>query len=565
MVEVCKEGEPVSADVDSWLYIPSDTFLPPSGPSSSVAQAQAQRTTSDSSNSLCGYLNKHKVGARGLNNVFKRRWFVFADASCKLLYYRTPQDMIPLGEINISTATFSFDVENVHKQSVFEIRSQDKTYQLEAQDKHTMLYWLQELQKRRRAHSFKKTRDSTEDIKPSEGGLLRPKDPPPEPPGSDEIPSLFALVDTPEGTIGSHASASAANIKDFSIANWKTEIKNRVAHWRLTREESNTQMSISPPIISSCTSSPDFQTVAKEPETVAKEPPLKEGGSSKGIQVAGKLVNIKNRFMRPKSSPDGGDGFTKTLCHRCKKLQDQLGLQKEETALLEDELQATREVVKIIHKQLDRYQRQTKTRRQWQAASDDQDEPLLVDLETCVPAEPASLQMLLDRDQRLVDLEHLLSQTQQHCCILKAQLQCYEKEVHGLKEEVDMYQESIVAKDNIVVSLTERLAEIESPGFRGASSQPPNSDPPLLTDAREMEKLKDACEAYRLQNQLLNQELLELSQLRMDDEARELSAQLRYTEMEARFYQVKSKWLLALKELSKPSQRILPPSGFKLA
>lgn len=44
-------------------------------------------------------------------------------------------------------------------------RSQGKIYYLEAQDKHTMLYWLQELQKRRRHHSQRKTRDSAEQAK----------------------------------------------------------------------------------------------------------------------------------------------------------------------------------------------------------------------------------------------------------------------------------------------------------------------------------------------------------------------------------------------------------------
>ena len=72
------------------------------------------------SNTLCGYLNKCKVGSRGAN-LFKRRWFVHADKSCKLLYYRTPQDVIPLGEIDIAQATLSFDVQPQLSANVFRI------------------------------------------------------------------------------------------------------------------------------------------------------------------------------------------------------------------------------------------------------------------------------------------------------------------------------------------------------------------------------------------------------------------------------------------------------------
>lgn len=89
------------------------------------AKENMNQQTSDSSKKsekLCGYLNKYKIGARG--RIFKKRWFVFSDSTCKLLYYRTPQDVVPLGDMDISAATFSFHVGNTAgRQNVFEIRS----------------------------------------------------------------------------------------------------------------------------------------------------------------------------------------------------------------------------------------------------------------------------------------------------------------------------------------------------------------------------------------------------------------------------------------------------------
>ena len=72
---------------------------------------------------LCGFLNKYKSTARTVGKLFKRRWFVFCEASCKLRYYRTPSDTISLGKIDISQATFTFDVEQfMGRPHVFQIR-----------------------------------------------------------------------------------------------------------------------------------------------------------------------------------------------------------------------------------------------------------------------------------------------------------------------------------------------------------------------------------------------------------------------------------------------------------
>ena len=90
------------------------------GSRDSEAGCRLRKNSSATGNKLCGYLNKCKVGSRGAA-LFKRRWFVHADNSCKLLYYRTPQDIIPLGEIDIAQATFSFDVQPDISTNVFKI------------------------------------------------------------------------------------------------------------------------------------------------------------------------------------------------------------------------------------------------------------------------------------------------------------------------------------------------------------------------------------------------------------------------------------------------------------
>lgn len=69
---------------------------------------------------LCGYLNK--LGNRAILKTFRKRWFVFCESNCKLYYYRTHQDQVPLGEIDISQATFSFEVDSKERTGLFTIR-----------------------------------------------------------------------------------------------------------------------------------------------------------------------------------------------------------------------------------------------------------------------------------------------------------------------------------------------------------------------------------------------------------------------------------------------------------
>ncbi len=84
-------------------------------------------SAADSAAKLCGYLNKYKIGGRGIGKIFKKRWFVFVDSSCKLLYFRTPEDIVPLGEIDVSNASFNLEISqdgsnSSGKENVFEIR-----------------------------------------------------------------------------------------------------------------------------------------------------------------------------------------------------------------------------------------------------------------------------------------------------------------------------------------------------------------------------------------------------------------------------------------------------------
>lgn len=86
------------------------------------ASAVADSSNADpeeSETKLCGWLSK--CGNIGFVKTNKQLWFVFSDDTYKLYFYRNPQDLLPLGEIDIKHASFYPDASN-HRPGLFEIR-----------------------------------------------------------------------------------------------------------------------------------------------------------------------------------------------------------------------------------------------------------------------------------------------------------------------------------------------------------------------------------------------------------------------------------------------------------
>ena len=94
------------------------------GSPTSSSQLSSLNTTDASqqeqnSTKLCGYLKVHKPTDK---TKHRRRWFVFSDETCRLMYFRTPKDFIPRCDIDISSASFSLGSSSVGEPNVFEIR-----------------------------------------------------------------------------------------------------------------------------------------------------------------------------------------------------------------------------------------------------------------------------------------------------------------------------------------------------------------------------------------------------------------------------------------------------------
>ncbi|XP_061774018.1 TBC1 domain family member 2B-like [Nerophis ophidion] len=94
---------------------------------------------------LCGFLSK--LSGKGPLRGYKPRWFVYDPRKCYLYYFKSPQDALPLGHIEIGDACFSYDVEG--EEGHFGISTAAKECLLKAPSKPMMHFWLQQLQQKR--------------------------------------------------------------------------------------------------------------------------------------------------------------------------------------------------------------------------------------------------------------------------------------------------------------------------------------------------------------------------------------------------------------------------------
>lgn len=86
---------------------------------------QVQPHPPDSSSSdpkLCGFLQKQG----GPLKAWKLRWFTHEEKKNQLFYYRTPQDVTPLGRVELCSATFTYPLKA--GKGIFHIKTPERTF-----------------------------------------------------------------------------------------------------------------------------------------------------------------------------------------------------------------------------------------------------------------------------------------------------------------------------------------------------------------------------------------------------------------------------------------------------
>ncbi|XP_064477423.1 TBC1 domain family member 2B-like isoform X1 [Ornithodoros turicata] len=525
---------------------PRTEFVFPPEESSSVSPAPSANVQ------LCGYLNK--MSSRSLVKTYKRRWFVFSEGNCKLYYYNEAGDSQPVGEIDVKAASFYIGATSWERPGAFIIRTQKRDYHLEAKDRQASLYWLQELQRHRRAYNLKRTQvlqksscvfDAVSPTKIASGLLCKQSvqdQAEGKPPDSS---LLLSPVECPKSVVGEHTA-------DPPSPSVLSNLKNPAAlfHKKLRLQGSSEDKTASPEATESTGLSHFYSDGNCEREILEEGDVSLHVGSPKlksptalssfrkrlqdsfRLKAKGDLEMFSAQPLLRKLHPEGS-------CGKCKEFEATVSTLKDDIQCLEDELAASKEVITVLRQQLDmgNAERETLVR-------------LYAD-----PTNENYTKMLHEKDKLLFELRNELYSCKLQLESTQDMRRSIEQQLNDVKEQGSLYEEVLREKDRLLMTLTNELNDIETEKKEDHANKEHENPESLVERLKEeVDTLKDAVTAFHVQNKFLNKEILELNELRWNSDERERQLIIKCSNAEARCLQTQSKLLFLLKELSTPQE-----------
>ncbi|XP_034390318.1 TBC1 domain family member 2B [Cyclopterus lumpus] len=536
-----------------------------------VAEVEAAK---EQASKLCGYLNK--LSGKGPLRGYKPRWFVYDPRKCYLYYFKTPQDALPLGHIEIGDACFSYDVEGEEGQ--FEIRTTGKEFLLKAPSRQVMHYWLQQLQQKRWEYSNTRggagQRDSwsSPTLAYAPTGLV----------GQDndalvfdklsdsmeKVRSDFAMETETDGGgmvgIQSARGPSATNPLNFSLKNFGTELRNSMSYLRPGRGGESRRSVF---YTNSNSNAEEWELVDAPTKDFPEHKHHPDAhrhsfGSAFAFDFVRNSARPKKPLLRDMmaSGRFGRTAETRSAesspveCNGSKPLEMQLRLQSQQEELsrmqheqvkLREELASQKELVRLLQQtlrtsQCDRQPVHRPPPAPDSSAASDQTQGSEVTLQ-----EAGQLAALLqERNGQVQDLCGHMERLALEKESLQQELKGLKIKVGEINDQLGMLMETIQAKDEVIIKLSQPSSE--------QSATPNEGSPSPNKDQEEVDILKDSLQGYKSQNKFLNKEILELTVLRRNAESREKTLEAKYTVLEAKLCQVESKYLVLLQEVKNP-------------
>ncbi|CAL8356174.1 unnamed protein product [Lota lota] len=522
---------------------------------------------------LCGHLTK--LAGKGPLRGYKPRWFVYDPRKCYLYYFKTPQDALPLGYIEIGDACFSYDVEGDEGQ--FEIHTTGKEFLLKAPNRQIMHYWLQQLQQKRWEYSNTRgsgQRDSWSSptqafphtglvAVDNEVFLFEKSNE-----NMEKVRSDFALeTEAHCGSVGDPAglqsargpSGSSTNALNFSLRNWGTEIRNSMSHLRPGRGgESRRSAFHAHSAATTNASSEEWELV----ETPPKDGPEQKAvpcahrhsiGSPFSFEFSRSSQRTKRPFLRDMMGSGKSGRSADSLSPvepsvetqlRLQTQQEELGRLHQEQEKLHEDLASQKELVRLLQQTLRTSQCSWSTAGPLSPAL--APESLSAPGPSQAPDEALQAETVLqERDKQVQELCGRMERLALEKESLQHELKGLKIKVGDMNEQLGMLMETIQAKDEIIMQLSQQSPD--AGGYGNSGSPPPNSK-----DLQELDNLKETLQGYKTQNKFLNKEILELTVLRRNAESREKAVDAKCTSLEAKLCQVESKYLVLLQEVKTP-------------
>ncbi|XP_016522032.1 TBC1 domain family member 2A isoform X1 [Poecilia formosa] len=444
---------------------------------------------------LCGFLQKQAGPLR----AWKRRWFSYEQNQNQLFYFRSPQDVAPLGQIRLSGATFTCPLNA--ESGTFHIQTPERTFILKAVSQELMLYWLQQLQVKRWQHRNTSTGpDRTNTNNLTDNFLPRQHGP-------------VGLV----GEAAAIAPAQRSMLASVSIKHPLIQFQNSVHSLRKRTSQDSSQSSVF--YVN------DLPWTGTGPE---------DGGApadAPAADPAGQRSASPSRSWRSKSRVSSsvldpcGDAASSERTSR---------LQQEKQMLMK-EVEAQKELVWILHKALEASQLEKRSCSEFLAVQDEQQR----------------LELLRHGERLAADLRARLDGAKMEAEVLRRRLDDRDAQLAELQEEVRLLEEKNAAKQQVIMKLTDQVTScLSDPRHPDSSGPAQNQNPQNHKQLQQqMDNLKDDLAAYQTQNRFLNSEIYQLTKLWRKSSEQERSLMVKCAYLEATNCQMESRYLGVLRSL----------------
>ncbi|KAF7228728.1 TBC1 domain family member 2A isoform X2 [Nothobranchius furzeri] len=462
---------------------------------------------------LCGYLQKQGGPLR----VWKQRWFAYDEKKNQLLYHRTPQDVMPLGRVELSRATFTYPLKA--ERGTFHIKTPERTFVLKAVTEEVMLYWLQQLQGKRWRHRQTSICSEHTNNKNTADDFLTP-------------------LKSPLGLVGKEAAVAPTQrtpFADMSIKHPLIEFQNSVHSLRKRTSQDVSQSIFHVDITEWTINSPAEDSISSgtPPETPPPPLPLADPAGEISLPDSRGLpstLDIGSRGTKSRSSATLPVRLRDTMSSSSERASR---LQQEKKMLME-EVKSQKELVWILHKALEASQLEKRTCSEFLAAGDEQER----------------LELLRHRERQAADLRRRLEEANMEVEGLKKSLAERDTQLSELQENIKKLMEKNQAKQQVIIKLSDHMTScLFEPQHPDSSSDGPQNSQSIRQLQQQIENLKDDMEAYKTQNKFLNSEIYQLTRLWQKSSEQEKNLMVKCAYLEAANCQVESRYLGVLRKL----------------
>ncbi|XP_071313254.1 TBC1 domain family member 2A isoform X2 [Trachinotus anak] len=466
---------------------------------------------------LCGFLQKQGGPLR----AWKQRWFTYEEKKNQLFYYRTPQDVTPLGRVELSCATFTYPLKA--ERGTFHIKTPERTFILKAVTQELMLYWLQQLQVKRWQHRQTSTCPD---------------------PTNNNTDDFLPMLKSPLGLVGEEAAnvpSQRTPLANMSIKHPLIELQNSVhsLRKRSSQEWSQSVFHVeAPPWIppNPADTNTTFPPAPRNPpEPLMPTTPLPSADPVGQVFLAEdrkspSLFDSRSRRTKNRSSSTMPVLQRDTLSSS----SDRTSRLQHEKQMLMEEVKAQKELVWILHKALEAAQLEKRTCAEFLAEKDEQER----------------LELLRHRERQVADLRGRLEEAKTEVEVMRRSLAQRDAQLAQLQENIRVLMEKNDAKQEVIIKLSDQVTACLSDSRSSDSSFSGGLDSQTLRPyQQEIENLKDDIEAYKTQNKFLNSEIYQLTKLWRTSSAQEKSLMVKCAHLEATNCQVESRYLGILRKL----------------